>query len=1564
MPNYYRFEQQFFEYLKTLERNIKASPLYLGLGSGAGSNIIGTLPQTRVSYDSVELASSLTPFSPSLLDNLNHIRKDIETLSAVPSGESFIPGHVIYDDTIELEQREKLVLSGAGVTIVDNVSNDSTDISIHPSFLNLIDTPSGYVTKAGKTLIVSPTETGLQFTALPGAAGGGKILRYDSGGNDAEEYDPDEDGLRSALSDATSGDIVLLPPQTITVEDDGLGYGGTGSLKINAGVTLRGTSREYSKIVANIAKVNTSPRILIFCYNEARIENLTVEYERDNGGVIIGIYYPVLTEDTGITLSDLTLITKNNSTSQVTGISIQAKSYEDRDTVAINDCFIYTEGGSAENVFTVRGDTHYWNTKVFIKDSIFVGFDSTIRTNNDSTALHINGDCNERIVVDNCYIYGETEVNTSNNRLKGIYGDGNIEVKDCVSVVKNPSIYVNSEALAIELWANSYPGDDIITDLMLVRDCIGLAISSSASVSSSYQTCGIQISDGSLLGGLYRATCDGASDQVFGAYIYASYYDFDVRNATFEGNTYDLWTYNNKAVKLYGCQYETLHEAYGTVTILPGDRASFYPESYHSNDIEDFNLTRHLPLPTISGYIAVVSEGEWVLSPIDGAGSGAGTFLDLTDTPSDYTGHLGKVLVVASGETGIDFTDAGAGDMIKSTYDSNDDGVVDGADVAPWSGITDKPSTYPPSTHNHDSDYYTETEVDTKLALQDEFTELTDSPSSYSGEDGKVIAVKNTEDGLEFVTQSGSDFLSLTDTPSSYVGQAGRVPLVNDSETGLVLSGAGAGDMYKSIYDADEDGIIDEIPWNDVTDKPTTFTPSAHSHDDRYYRETEIDTKLMAQDEFLDMDDSPFSYAGQGLKAIIVSETEDQLEFVDIAGVSSGVYNQSLTSAYDEYPDFLIDKFVAGSGIVLSEIWGEKGEYTYNTIQIGSTWANIERQDIGACVHIYDHFPIPPSGWTSIEFDLERWDTDDIHDTFTDNTRLTCKTPGKYAITGNVFMSPLYGDPEDPVYQEVWDKRYIRIWLNDTWEIATDRVDAYRADTSGVYLHVDTIWDLEVGDYVELQVWHNSIGSVNAYHIGKNAPNFMMQLVEAFGPVDFVDLIDTPIRYSGAANKVLAVTPEEDGVEFVYKNIRQVTLVSGAFDMTYDREEYDVIICSGEGLIELPDASLYGNLSYTFKRIDDGGGNVTLSGADQLQLIDGEQYYYLSNQYDKVTIVSDGTEWLVITDDGESGDGTGDMLKSVYDTDNDGNVNEAEITPWTGITGKPSTYPPDSHDHDDLYYTETEVDTKLALQDEFIELTDSPSSYSGESRKIIAVKNTEDGLEFVVQSGAGSGAGASTFTELIDVPSSYTGEAGKYTIVNEAEDALEFAVGTGSGGGASDLLDLTDTPVTYSGASGKSLVVNDEEDGVEFVTVSGVQDIGCRVYNSSDQAISNNTWTDITFDSERYDTDTIHDTSSNTERLTCKTAGKYIITGNFVFEASAAGADRSIGIFLNNTTYIATSCATPLHATLKARGDICTIYNLSVDDFVTLRVQHNAGSDLNIDTGGNFSPEFSIQKIG
>ena len=57
-------------------------------------------------------------------------------------------------------------------------------------------------------------------------------------------------------------------------------------------------------------------------------------------------------------------------------------------------------------------------------------------------------------------------------------------------------------------------------------------------------------------------------------------------------------------------------------------------------------------------------------------------------------------------------------------------------------------------------------------------------------------------------------------------------------------------DMIKSIYDTNDDWKVDaadtadSVEWSWVQNKPTTFTPTAHNHNDLYYTESEIDLLL------------------------------------------------------------------------------------------------------------------------------------------------------------------------------------------------------------------------------------------------------------------------------------------------------------------------------------------------------------------------------------------------------------------------------------------------------------------------------------------------------------------------------------------------------------------------------------------------------------------------------------------------------------------------------------------------------------------------------------------------
>lgn len=46
------------------------------------------------------------------------------------------------------------------------------------------------------------------------------------------------------------------------------------------------------------------------------------------------------------------------------------------------------------------------------------------------------------------------------------------------------------------------------------------------------------------------------------------------------------------------------------------------------------------------------------------------------------------------------------------------------------------------------------------------------------------------------------------------------------------------------VYGWAKASVKPSYAWNEIDSKPSTFTPSAHTHDDRYYTEAEVDAKI------------------------------------------------------------------------------------------------------------------------------------------------------------------------------------------------------------------------------------------------------------------------------------------------------------------------------------------------------------------------------------------------------------------------------------------------------------------------------------------------------------------------------------------------------------------------------------------------------------------------------------------------------------------------------------------------------------------------------------------------
>ena len=138
-----------------------------------------------------------------------------------------------------------------------------------------------------------------------------------------------------------------------------------------------------------------------------------------------------------------------------------------------------------------------------------------------------------------------------------------------------------------------------------------------------------------------------------------------------------------------------------------------------------------------------------------------------------------------------------------------------------WDNITGKPSTYTPSAHNHNDSTITSLNA-SKLFGTIDIARLP------HGALERLIIVEDDTARFKLTTaniQLG-DTVKVTKTEKMYY-------VVDESK---LSSEAGY-----SVYTA---GTATSVPWSGVTEKPSSYPPASHNHDERYYTETEMNSKL------------------------------------------------------------------------------------------------------------------------------------------------------------------------------------------------------------------------------------------------------------------------------------------------------------------------------------------------------------------------------------------------------------------------------------------------------------------------------------------------------------------------------------------------------------------------------------------------------------------------------------------------------------------------------------------------------------------------------------------------
>jgi hypothetical protein len=139
---------------------------------------------------------------------------------------------------------------------------------------------------------------------------------------------------------------------------------------------------------------------------------------------------------------------------------------------------------------------------------------------------------------------------------------------------------------------------------------------------------------------------------------------------------------------------------------------------------------------------------------------------------------------------------------------------------------------------------------------------------------------------------------------------------------------------------------------------------------------------------------------------------------------------------------------------------------------------------------------------------------------------------------------------------------------------------------------------------------------------------------------------------------------------------------------------------------------------------------------------------------------------------------------------------------------------------------------------------------------------------------------------------------------------------------------------------------------------------GCSVSHSATISTSNDTWTIMPMDTEAFDTDNFHSTTTNNSRITIPSglAGKYLIICRLRWDQNATGA-RNTGVYKNGSLINWVNYApTP---TWGGGGSWpstpwISIQNLSVGDYLEAAGMQQSGGTLN----GLSTWEFSVQYLG
>lgn len=572
------------------------------------------------------------------------------------------------------------------------------------------------------------------------------------------------------------------------------------------------------------------------------------------------------------------------------------------------------------------------------------------------------------------------------------------------------------------------------------------------------------------------------------------------------------------------------------------------------------------------------------------------------------------------------------------------------ATSVPWSGVTGKPSSYPPASHNHDERYYTETEMNSKLA--EKATKVHTHVKSEVGL-GNVDNTADANKSVKYATSAGSS------TTSGAISSSGTLDTVAKLDAFI----EGGKVKYATVSALDglngmikNDGICISTPWSS-----TGYGHQFYINDNGF----EVYHRFRNTTKVNNVDTTTWS----SWKQILDSSNYNIYAPTKTGSGASGTWGISVTGNAATATKLATARSINGtnfngSGNITTATWG-----TARNVTIGSTKKSVNGgadvswslSEIGAAAASHSHSYLPLSGGT---------------------------------LTGNLNLKPASGEGGeihlDASTANRTENGIILDQQGGNFRIfGVPSADGTTKTGSGTPLVINPYSKTITGGYTLTGALSGNASTATA-------------LTSSAGSATH------PVYFSGgkpvACTYTLAKSVPADA-KFTDTN----TWRGVQNNLTSDSTSDSLSAAQGKALKALVDGKAPSNHSHSYLPLSGGtmSGTATITWADSgnwsnsnknvtfpvirgglswIGQSDGIQLYAVETQNDNLEL------YLKFTDDNSNGlsirnkentqtariSANGEITASKFV----GNLSgTASAVPWSGITGKPSTFTPASHTH-------------------------------------------------------------------------------------------------------------------------------------------------------------------------------------------------------------------------------------------------------------------------------------------